>query len=134
MTAVHPNVETLRAVYRDLTCIGDHLDEHAVLHPATRAVDPDAGEVRGAAAVQRWEVDLVDSTDATLVMDVQHITANDHFGAVLGTLRARFGDQEFTEAFCGLWRFRDGRIVEHWENIYDPRRLAAIASADRRSG
>lgn len=131
MTAVHPNVEILRAVYENLTRIGDYLDEHVVLHPATRAVDPDAGVVRGAAAVQRWEADLVNSTGGTLVMDVQHITANDHFGTVLGTLRAIFGDQEFVEAFCGLWRFQHGRIVEHWENIYDPKRLAAIASATR---
>ena len=82
--------------------------------------------------MRHWEVDLVNSTNGTLVMDVQHITTNDHFGAVLGTLRAVFGDQEFTEAFCGLWRFQDGRIVEHWENIYDPRRLAAIASVNFR--
>ncbi|EGH15683.1 hypothetical protein PSYMP_29424, partial [Pseudomonas amygdali pv. morsprunorum str. M302280] len=25
--------------------------------------------------------------------------------------------------FCGLWRFRDGKIVEHWENVYDVRAL-----------
>lgn len=129
MTAVHPNVETLRAVYQDLTRIGEYLDENAVLHPATRGVDPGAGEVRGAPAVERWEADLVESANGTLVMEVQQITANDHFGTVLGTLRAVFGDQEFSGPFCGVWRFSDGRIVEHWENIYDPQRLAAIASA-----
>ena len=47
MTAVRPNVDTLSAVYENLTRIGDYLDEHVVLYPATRAVDPDTGEVRG---------------------------------------------------------------------------------------
>jgi ketosteroid isomerase-like protein len=58
-------------------------------------------------------------TKNTLVMDVQHIVANDHFGAVLGVIRAHPNGQVMEMPFCGLWRFRSGRIVEHWENAYD---------------
>ncbi|MBP2479086.1 ketosteroid isomerase-like protein [Crossiella equi] len=131
MTAVHPNAETLRAIYANLDLIGEHLAEDAVLHPATRDVDPDAGPVRGAAAVVRWETELVAATGGTLVMDVQRITANDQFGTVLGTLRAVLGGREYADAFCGVWRFRDGRVVEHWENIHDPHGLRAALAQMR---
>ncbi len=59
-------------------------------------------------------------------MNVEHIVANDSFGTVLGTLRGRFGETYFAQPFCGLWRFRDGRITEHWENIYDPGHLKTV--------
>jgi predicted SnoaL-like aldol condensation-catalyzing enzyme len=52
-------------------------------------------------------------------MDVEHIAANDQFGAVFGVLRAQRGGATLAMPFCGLWRFRDGLITEHWENAYD---------------
>ncbi|MNI90286.1 hypothetical protein D3C73_1477910 [compost metagenome] len=52
-------------------------------------------------------------------MDVQSIIANDHFGAVMGALRLLIRGKEHEMPFCGLWRFRNGRIIEHWENAYD---------------
>lgn len=124
--STHPNTEALRKIYADLTCIGDHCAEDVVLHPATRSVDPASVDVIGREAVRQWEVDLVASTAGTIVMDVRTIEANDHFGAVLGTLTAAFGASEFAQSFCGLWRFRDGLIVEHWENIYEPALLRSV--------
>lgn len=57
-------------------------------------------------------------------MDVENITANEHFGAVMGTLRARKeGKGEVAVPFCGLWRFEGGKAVEHWENAVDAGRL-----------
>jgi ketosteroid isomerase-like protein len=124
--STHPNAEALREIYADLTSIGDYCAEDVVLHPATRSVDPAAVDVIGREAVQQWEIDLVASTADTIAMDVQTIVANDHFGTVLGTLSAAFGASRFAQSFCGLWRFRDGLIVEHWENIYDPASLHSV--------
>ncbi|WP_434447091.1 nuclear transport factor 2 family protein [Lentzea sp. E54] len=125
MTA-HPNVELLRGIYADLTTTGKYCAEDVVLHPATRSVDASAADVVGRDAVQAWEEGLVKATSDTIVMDVQTIVANDAFGAVLGTLKASFGDTDFSGSFCGLWRFRDGLVVEHWENIYDPALLHSV--------
>jgi ketosteroid isomerase-like protein len=124
----HPNAKTLEILYEDLTRIGDHVDEHVVLHPATRRTARPAGDVVGREAVTAWERELVASSGDTLVMDVEEIVANDHFGAVFGTLVARFDGQRFAQAFCGLWRFRDGWITEHWENIQDPELLASLTA------
>lgn len=117
----HPNVQKLRAIYADLTRLGEFAAEDMVLHTAVRdfCSDPSARRVVGKEAAVAHERALIRQTGGTLMMDVQHIAANDHFGAVLGVLRARRGEEILAMPFCGLWRFRDGLIAEHWENAYD---------------
>lgn len=120
----HTNAAVLRAIYTDLSRIGEFVDDDVVLHPADRELvghDP----VVGRPAVEAHERDLIDATAGQLVMDVEHVVADDHFGAVLGVLRVSRGDGDIAMPFCGLWRFRDGRILEHWENAYDPAGLRA---------
>lgn len=121
---VHPNVEVLHAVYDDLARIGEFTDDDVVLHPADR--EETGRLVVGKDAVTDWEVGLIGLTGGTLLMDVDDITANDYFGAVTGVLRAQPGGRDVSMPFCGLWRFRDGLIVEHWENAYAPAALAGL--------
>ncbi|MBC9719460.1 nuclear transport factor 2 family protein [Streptomyces sp. TRM66268-LWL] len=113
----HPHVEVLRAIYADLQRLPDYAVDDIVLHRADRSAE-DPRVCRGVQAVLAHEQALVRLTGNTLVMDVQHITANDYFGAVLGILRAKH-PQEIAMPFCGLWRFEGGRITEHWENAYN---------------
>jgi hypothetical protein len=113
-SGAHPNVEILRAVYADLTRLGEFAADDVVLHPAEGGADH-----VGRQAVVGKERDLIGLTGGTLLMDVEHITANDYYGAVLGILRARLHGNDLAVPFCGLWRFSDGSIVEHWENAYD---------------
>ena len=119
--ATHPNVKMLRALYADLTRLGEFAADDMVLHAAEREVcsDPSAGRIVGKKAAVAKERDLIRLTGGTLVMDVEHIAANDHFGAVFGVLRAHRGAATLAVPFCGVWRFRDGLITEHWENAYD---------------
>ena len=114
-TQEHPHVAILREVYADLTRIAEYSDEAVVLHQANHG----APDVVGRANVLAQEEALIRMTDRTLLMDVESIIANDHFGAVLGKLRAEKARGSIAMPFCGLWRFKNGRIVEHWENAYD---------------
>lgn len=114
--AVHPHVEILRYIYADLTRLEDYASDDMVLHAAERTAD---GDYVGKQAAVAKEHELIRLTGGTLVMDVEHVVANDYFGAVLGVLRARRDGRALAVPFCGLWRFRDGQIVEHWENAYD---------------
>ncbi|NEB80008.1 nuclear transport factor 2 family protein [Streptomyces sp. SID14478] len=120
----HPHADLLARLYQDLAGIGRFLHPDAVLHPALRDVERRARPVEGRDAVIEWERDLITSTGCTLDMQISHIAADEHFGSVHGTLHAVFRGYPFSDTFCGLWRFRDGLIVEHWENIADPHRLA----------
>ncbi|WP_437930062.1 nuclear transport factor 2 family protein [Sorangium sp. So ce291] len=117
----HANSEKLRAIYGDLTRIGEFAAEDMVLYTASRDLRGDraAGRVVGKEAAVAHERELIRLTDGTLVMAVDHIVANDHFGAVLGVLRARLRGATLAMPFCGLWRFREGLITHHWENAHD---------------
>ncbi|MFJ4144978.1 nuclear transport factor 2 family protein [Pseudomonas sp. NPDC089734] len=124
MTTGQRNVETLRAIYKDLTRIAEFADDDIVLHKADQSASPLT--VIGKQAVYRHEVNLIALTHASLCMDVQEVIANDYFGAVLGTLRAGTADKRIGMPFCGLWRFREGKVIEHWENAYDARALGGF--------
>jgi len=115
----HPNIEILRTIYADLTRIAEYADDAILLHTADRDIPSRATRVVGKEAVLAKELDLIRPTDNTLTMDVHDVIANDHFGVVLGVLRARLNGGARALPFCGLWRFRNGRIIEHWENAYD---------------
>ena len=72
----------LRAIYADLRCIGDHVGDDVVLHAAERELPGMKTRYVGRAEVIAKELDLIRLTDDTLVMDVQDMQANDHYGAV----------------------------------------------------
>ena len=112
----HPNVSLLHAIYGDLETIADHCASDVVLHPAARSEAP----VHGIDRVAAWESNFVAAFHGTLHMNIDNIIANDYFGAVTGTIRGTLTDAEIAMPFCGLWRFQNGRLIEHWENAYDP--------------
>ena len=119
MSSLHPNVATLHQLYADLRRIDDHAHEDMVLHTAQRALGPEAGRIVGKTAVSAKIHELIRQTGDTLRMQVDSIVANDYFGAVLGSIRTERDEHDIAMPFCGLWRFRDGRVLEHWENAYD---------------
>jgi ketosteroid isomerase-like protein len=125
MTDEHPNVTALRAIYADLSRISEYVDDDVVLHAAERDIPGAVRSYIGAQQVLEKELDLIRRTANTLVMEVDFLAANDYFGAVAGYLRANLDGESLAMPFCGLWRFRNGRIVEHWENAY-----AATQSAE----
>jgi hypothetical protein len=128
------HINILRAIYTDLSCIAKYAAEDIVLHTADRGAFGGPAQVVGKQAVLAKELDLIRLTGNTLVMDVQNFTANDHFGAVLGILRARHKNgSAIGMPFCGLWRFHDGKVIEHWENAYDAMALGRFLMGDTKS-
>ncbi|RMQ40620.1 hypothetical protein ALQ04_03342 [Pseudomonas cichorii] len=128
MNTCQRNVATLRAIYEDLTRIAEFADDDIVLHKADQTACP--ATVIGKQAVRGHEVELIALTHYSLFMEVQDIIANDCFGAVLGNLRARPDEQGICMPFCGLWRFREGKVIEHWENAYDVAAFAGFLRGD----
>lgn len=124
----HPaNLSLLQSLYQDLSRISEFVSQDVVLHPADRDLfNPPRKPVRGVAAVQAHEDALIAATGGTVVMDVQNIIVNENFGTVLGVLRATKAGGDLGDLaipFCGVWRFQDGKPVEHWENAANPRAL-----------
>lgn len=114
----HPNVEKLRAIYADFGLLAKYASEDMVLHAAgTRGIL--AGDYVGRQAVLAKEMELYRRSGGTLAITTDHIVANDHFGTVLGRFRAQRDSVPFVAEVCGLWRFENGLIVEHWEICAD---------------
>lgn len=130
MTSEHPNAAMLRAVYADLSSIGQYLTHDVVLHTAEREVPGAVRQVIGQGPVVTHEQALIAATGATLVMRVEQIIANDYFGAVTGSLCAERDGAKIALPFCGLWRFDNGRIAEHWENAYDVAEFGRFLSGE----
>ncbi|KAK4442924.1 hypothetical protein QBC34DRAFT_452814 [Podospora aff. communis PSN243] len=116
----------LRYVYEDLSRFSEVVSTDIVLHSADRDLSsPPKPPLRGVEAAQAHEDALIAATGGTLVMDVQTITANEHFGSVMGVLRAsKAGRKDLAIPFCGVWRFEGGLAIEHWENAVDPGQFA----------
>lgn len=121
----HPHVEMLRAIYADLSLLTEFASEDIVLHAAgPREPTPGGsggitGDYTGKRAVLARATELLRRSGHSLLMTPGDIIANDYFGAVLGHLTANRHGHRYEGNFCGLWRFQDGRIVEHWENAAD---------------
>jgi hypothetical protein len=122
----HPHVKMLRAIYADLSVLTEFASEDIVLHAAgPRDIMPAGsggtmtGDYIGKRAVLDRAMELYRRSGGSLVMTPGDIVANDYFGAVLGRLAANRESHRFEGEFCGLWRFHDGHIVEHWENAAD---------------
>jgi ketosteroid isomerase-like protein len=114
----HPNAEKLAAVYADFGLLAEHASDDIVLHAAgSRGIL--TGDYFGMDAVLAKEMELFRRSGETLVMTPQHIVADDHFGVVMGQITANRNGRPFEGHFCGLWRFEQGRIVEHWEHCAD---------------
>ncbi|KAK3321313.1 hypothetical protein B0T19DRAFT_466664 [Cercophora scortea] len=116
----------LRFLYQDLSRISQVAADDILLHRADRDLSsPPLSPVKGSVAVQAHEDALIAATGSTLVMDVHHLYADSHFGTVLGTARAtKPGQADLAMPFCGVWRFVDGKAIEHWENALDAKAMA----------
>jgi hypothetical protein len=125
------NQALLQHLYADVTRISQVSTNDIILHTADRDLSsPPRPPLRGKTAAQAHEDALVALTQGTLVMDVQTIVANEHFGTAMGILRARKeGRGDLAIPFCGVWRFEKGLAVEHWENAVDARALEAWLSS-----
>jgi hypothetical protein len=114
----HPNAQLLRAIYADFSLLDKYASDDIVLHAGgTRGIM--AGDYVGKQAVLAKEAELYRRSGASLAVVADHIVANDHFGALLGRFTANRDGERFESEICGLWRFEDGLVVEHWENCAD---------------
>lgn len=114
----HPHEEMLRAIYADLSLLGRFASEDIVLH-AHGSRDIMTGDYVGKQAVLAREAELYRRSGGSLAMTADHVVANDSFGAVLGRFTANRNGTRFVAEVCGVWRFADGLIVEHWEHCAD---------------
>ncbi|KAF2969275.1 hypothetical protein GQX73_g4295 [Xylaria multiplex] len=112
--------ELLRYLYADLTRLNQVASPDIVLHCYDKATS-----LYGIAAAQAHEEALVAITGGTLQMDIKAVDVSEEHGVVHGFIRAhKPGQEDLNMQFRGVWHFKDGKIVEHFEEIIgDPMEL-----------
>ncbi len=119
-SALHPNALILRAGYDDPPIHATIFTDGFVAHTPGR--NPVAGDWQGADPMAEHLGRIRELSGDT--MSVRPLTrfalANDGFGVVFSRATASRGSEKLDQYVCGVWRFDQGRIAEHWELVSDP--------------
>ncbi len=116
MKAPHPNEELLRREYgararRDDAALAETFTDDVVWH------DPGRSAISGVYRCRAEVMDYVQRrralADETFEIAVEHVLADDIYGLVIASGRGTRGKFQEWRAH-GLYRFRDGKIVECW--------------------
>lgn len=119
MAAEHPNALLLRRAYGNLDLLANACADDVVVH-SNGTVGIASGDWVGKEAMMSRVTELWRRSGETLNLPVEEVMANDYFGVVLARFTAHRPDGRHLDMpICGVWRFENGTIVEHWENCHD---------------
>jgi ketosteroid isomerase-like protein len=116
---VHLNEGLLRGAYglrdeQEVASFRDLLHEDIVFHMT-------GGDLHGPDEVLSMLASSDDIAGGTTQREVHALFADDDFGMVLVTIRAERPGRRYEQRQVHVYRFVDGRIIEFWEYLQDPR-------------
>lgn len=116
---VHPNEDVLREAYglRDLQEVAevrDLMHEDVEWHALS-------GTLHGRDEVLSMLAESDRVAGGTTTREVHALFANDGYGMVLVTVRAERPGRRYEQRQVHAYRFMDGKIIEFWEFLSDPR-------------
>lgn len=128
--ADHPNARLLKRLYEgDRAALYDAMAPDYVAHvPGNSMVAGDYHGVHG-------HIDHIERfmtlTGGTMRKQLPGVfLADDHWGLVPSRLLAQRGAATLDLQGFGLWRFEDGRVVEHWGLVSDQAAFDSFFAAD----
>ena len=118
-TNFHINALILRAGYEAPNIHASIFTDDFIAH--TPGKNPVAGDWHGAEEMAEHLHRILKLSNNT--MSVETITpfslANKDFGVQFSRATANRGNQRIDQFVCGIWRFKNGKIAEHWELVSD---------------
>lgn len=121
----HPNAALLRRIYSgEADAVYGALAPEYVAHVPAAAIEGDYAGANGHRAHREAIMRLTNGTLRKLQLDA--FLANDEWGIVPFTLTAERDGQTLNVQAFGIWRFRDGKIAEHWAMVADQRAFDAF--------
>lgn len=117
---LHPNALLLRAGYDAPGIHAKVFTEDFVAH--TLGHNRTAGDWHGAEKMAEHLALILELTQGTIKVTplTRFAIANDRFGVVFSRATAEREGQRVDQYVCGVWRFEEGRIAEHWEIFSEP--------------
>ncbi len=116
---MHPTEDLLRQAYGlrnegQVESLREMIHAEVVWHAR-------GGDLLGPDEVLGMLEDSDEVAGGTTSREVHALFANDEYGMVLVTIRAQRGDNRFEDRQVHVFRFEDGRVIEFWEYLGDPK-------------
>ena len=110
-------VELLRRIYADIGALGANLHPEFKVHaPGQNLI---AGEFAGLDGLMAHLSKMQELTNSSLKLQPVSFLADDGWGMVVSQLSAERNDKRLDAQGFGVWRFQDGKIIDHWEAVSD---------------
>lgn len=119
-SSFHPNALILRAGYDDPPVHATIFTDTFIAHtPGRNQISGDwQGQSRMAEHLAR--IRKLSSNTMSVTPLTHFALANDGFGVVFSRANASRGSKKLDQYVCGVWRFDQGKLAEHWELVSDP--------------
>lgn len=112
-------VELLKKIYANPELVFEHLHPDFTLHSPGRS--PIAGTFYGAEGIRKHFADFERLSSGSYKHDVQEAyLADDNWGMVVSVMEGERNGVSLDMWGFGLWRFKDGLLIDHWETLSDP--------------
>ena len=110
-------VELLKQIYSDPNALPGHLHPEFKLHaPGQNRV---AGEFAGLDGLMTHLGAMQDLSGGTMKLDAHTFLADETWGMVISHVTAERDGKKLDAQGFGVWRFQDGKLIDHWENTSD---------------
>lgn len=115
----HPNVELLRKIYaRDRDALKSGMSPDFVCHTPGRSQI--SGNYKGTDFLTVRIAKVAELTGGTFrARSLGPMLVNDEWGMVPVQVSAERDGKKMDMPAFGIWRFKDGQVLEHWEMNYD---------------
>ena len=114
------NVELLKKIYANPDLVFEHLHPDFTLHSPGNS--PIAGTFHGAEGIREHFADMDARSTGSFNHDVHEAyLADENWGMVVHCMQGERNGVHLDMWGFGLWRFKDGLIIDHWENVADPK-------------
>lgn len=112
------NVQLLKDIYANPELVFEHLHPDFTLHSPGQS--PIAGKFYGADGIREHFADMDRLSADSFNHDVKEAyLADDNWGMVVHFMEGERNGVKLAMNGFGLWRFKDGKIIDHWEAVAD---------------
>lgn len=108
-------IELLKKIYADFEAVPPNLHSEFKLHSPGQS--PVAGEFDGLDGLIAHLSYMQELSGNTMRLEPQSFLADEKWGMVVSRITAERNGRQLDMPGFGLWRFQDGKLIDHWESV-----------------
>jgi len=111
------SLEIIKSIYADIEALPQHLHSDFKLHSPGKSLV--AGEFAGLEGMIGHLTHMQTLSDNTMKLQASNFMADEKWGIGVSRITALRDDKQLDTVGFGLWRFADGKLIDHWEFVSD---------------